>query len=173
MNLIEKGISNSYLFTSLSEEEIKIIGNKCERVNYKKGEVIIKEGEKTSGLFIILKGCAKVITHLGNYEIFLSFLKPYSVIGEIAFIDNEATSADVITTEPCIVARIPHNELKLLMENFPNIAIKIWNNLSLLLAKRIRKSNEIMRSYFGINKALCDNEEFRKFFSECYYSLKE
>jgi len=173
MNLLEKGIANSFSFVKLNEDEIKLIAEKSYKINFKEGDLIVREGERNNNLYILLKGSAKVITHLEKYEIFLSVVRPYSIIGEISFIDNEEISADIVAQELCVVACIPHSELKNIMENSPVITAKIWANLSLLLAKRVRKSNEMMRNYFGINKALCENEEFRKFFSYCYYSSKE
>ncbi len=169
---IEKALKESILFSELDENEIKKIAEKSEKLLIKVDEYIVKEKEFSSYIIILIKGTAKVLLNLHGHEIILSTLQPYAIIGEITFIDKQEISADVIAEEPCLIVRIPHSEILRLMEESYSFAIKFWSGSAKLLAQRIRKSNEMIKSYFGINKALCDNPEFRKFFIACYYSPK-
>jgi len=166
----EKAIKEAILFQELSDQEISDLATRSEKKLIKTNDYITKQGDFSAYIYILMKGAAKVILHLEGYEMILSTLKPYAVIGEITFIDKKEISADVIAEEPCLIVQIPHKEIADLMEASPSFAAKIWKGSAKLLAERIRKSKETMRAYFGINKALCENPEFRNFFSKCYYS---
>jgi CRP/FNR family cyclic AMP-dependent transcriptional regulator len=173
MDFIEKSLKKSILFNKLTDEEIKIIAKKIEKTLFKKGKAIVVEGEMSDCIFILLRGNARVSTRLEQYEIFLSELEPSAIIGEITLVDNKPISADVMATEACLVGKITHKALESIMVQNPAIAVKIWEGIARILSLRIRKSNEMMRNYFGINKAICNNSEFREFFSFCYYSPRE
>ena len=173
MDLIEKSLKNSPLFSKLNNEEIKIVAKKFEKNLVKTGKAIVVEGELSSYIYILLRGTAKVSTRLEHYEIFLCSMEPASLIGEITLIDKGPISADVVASGACLVGRITHQQIEEIMELYPAIASKIWEGIARVLSSRIRKSNEMMRNYSGINKAICDNSDFREFFSFCYYSPKE
>jgi CRP/FNR family transcriptional regulator, cyclic AMP receptor protein len=173
MELIEKSLKNTLLFNTLDDAETKIIAKKVEKILIKKGKPIVEEGAISQYIYLLLRGSAKVSTSLENHEIFLSSLEPPAVLGEITFIDKKPISADVMATNPCLIGRLAHAHLEAIMIQHPAIAIKIWEGLARVLSQRIRKSNEMMRNYFGINKAICSNSEFREFFSFCYYSPRE
>ncbi|OGF68046.1 MAG: hypothetical protein A2Y62_04550 [Candidatus Fischerbacteria bacterium RBG_13_37_8] len=167
---IEEALKKSILFEALTESERKVIADKTEKILVKIDDYIVKEDESSTYIIILLKGQARAILHLEDYEMLLSTLQPYAIIGEITFIDKQPASADVIAEEPCFIAKISHTTLKEIMDQSPAIASKLWEGCAKLLALRIRRSNEMMRNYFGINKALCSNPDFRNFFSYCYYS---
>lgn len=166
----EKALKETVLFSEFSDSEIKKIANCSDKKLIKINDYIVKEGDISSQIIILIRGTARVTLQLQGYEMLLSVLQPYAIIGEITFVDKQEISADVIADEPCLILSISHAELIKFMEESESYAVKFWRGSSKLLAQRIRKSNEMMKSYFGISKALCDNPEFRKFFSACYYS---
>mgnify|MGYP005839239615 CR=1 FL=1 len=166
----EKALKESVLFSEFDDSEIKKIASCSEKKLIKMNKYVVKEGETSSQIIILIRGTARVTLQLQGYEMLLSTLQPYAIIGEITFVDNQEISADVIADEPCLILLLQHTDLMKFMKASESFAAKFWHGSAKLLAQRIRKSNEMMRSYFGINKALCDNPEFRKFFSTCYYS---
>ncbi len=54
-------------------------------LKYKKGELIIKEGDFGISVYKILKGRVQILTHEGEDEITLAVLGPGETIGEMAF----------------------------------------------------------------------------------------
>ena len=64
-------------------------------LKYKKGELIIKEGDYGISVYKIVKGAVQIFTHAGDKEVPLAVLAPGEVIGEMAFLSKhtEARSA--------------------------------------------------------------------------------
>lgn len=59
------------------------------RLNYKKGELIVKEGDFGISIYKIIKGEVVIVTHSGKKEIVLAILEPGEFIGEMAFLSKK------------------------------------------------------------------------------------
>src|SRR5208337_2152144 len=83
----------------VDEEVISQIINLCKPKNFKKGSVIIKEGDQGDELFIILKGEIDIVKKtLQNEKYVVTSLNSTMggiYVGELALIDNDKRSATV------------------------------------------------------------------------------
>ena len=59
-------------------------------LKYKKGELVIKEGDYGISVYKIVKGAVQTFTHSGDKEVPLALLAPGEVIGEMAFLSKHA-----------------------------------------------------------------------------------
>jgi CRP-like cAMP-binding protein len=85
------------IFSGLSDDQLTRIANLCREETHHKGEVIVREKEPTTDLYIIQKGTVEVVlgspslpgptplVHLGKGQIF----------GEVALVDRGLRSATV------------------------------------------------------------------------------
>ena len=73
----------------------------------RRGEFIVKAGEKGDSMCVIVTGRARVvITHTSGREITLGTLYPKDFLGEMSLFDARPRSASVQALEPCEVLRI-------------------------------------------------------------------
>ncbi len=70
---------------------------------FKKGEFIIKEGEKSNDVYLILEGKVIVTKNVNTINKVLAVLGPGEIVGEMSFFESTSRSAsciadDVVTT---------------------------------------------------------------------------
>jgi len=53
-------LSSFEIFKGLTEVELKEIHTKCQRVKFKESEILMKEGQINSAIYIIIKGQVEV-----------------------------------------------------------------------------------------------------------------
>ena len=84
------------LFSMLTTDQAQSIADSVVKRRFKRGEIIVEQGEKSNTLFIILTGRVRVVTSdKRGREVILATLQPGDYIGEMSLIDNEAHSATV------------------------------------------------------------------------------
>lgn len=89
------------LFRGLEDRELKAIARLSKEMTFQAGETIVKEGEAGLGFYIIVEGHAAV-KRKGKM---VASLQKGSFFGEMALLDDQPRSADVVATEPtkCLV----------------------------------------------------------------------
>jgi len=84
------------LFALLTASQAESVADAVTKRRFKRGEVIVEQGEKSNTLFIILTGRVRVVTSdKRGREVILATLQPGDYIGEMSLIDNESHSATV------------------------------------------------------------------------------
>lgn len=82
------------LFALLTASQAESVADAVVKRRFKRGEVIVEQGEKSNTLFIILTGRVRVVTtDKRGREVILATLQPGDYIGEMSLIDNEPHSA--------------------------------------------------------------------------------
>ncbi len=82
------------LFALLTASQAESVANAVSKRRFRRGELVVEQGEKTNTLFIILTGRVRVVTtDKRGREVILATLQPGDYIGEMSLIDNEAHSA--------------------------------------------------------------------------------
>ncbi len=128
----------NYLVVGLKDDAIKEIADLAEVKVYLPNELLIKMGEKSNDLFVILNGRVKVITSTGDS---LADVGPGSVLGEVSLLDDQPRSADVICIGTVSVAKIPARELRNLMNDKREMGFVVMVNLGRVLCARLRAAS--------------------------------
>ena len=124
------------LFKGFGSEELKAVLDSSKEMVFRAGDTIVKEGDAGLGFYVILDGQGlvkrkgKTVGKLGRGSFF----------GELALLDNQPRSADVIAAEPtkCLV---------LLRWNFWSLVDKnktIVRQLLQEMARRQRAADEAL-----------------------------
>ena len=84
------------LFSLLTVTQAEVISGAVTKQRYKRGEVLVEQGQKSYALAILLTGRARVVSaDSRGREVILATLGPGDYIGEMSIIDNEPHSATV------------------------------------------------------------------------------
>lgn len=131
------------LFSSLSSEQLRLLQPCLQQRIYPRSSLIVRAGEETDALYIILSGHAKVlIPDEQGREVILAFLGPHDFFGEMGLFDEQRRSASVETTEQCTVLRFSKTGfLSCISENF-DLALVVIRNL----VKRLRAADRKIES---------------------------
>ena len=94
IDMAEKWTTLRYLnfFKEFSDEQISEVVDACEWQDFKKGDVIISEGEKETAFYIIAKGGVEVI----KKKKVIGVMKQGDCFGEIAFITRKPRAATIM-----------------------------------------------------------------------------
>jgi len=124
------------LFRGLEDEELKAIANLSKEMTFREGEAIVKEGDAGLGFYVIAEGRAVV----RRKSKVVAKLERGSFFGEMALLDDQPRSADVIASETtkCLVI-LRWNFWSLLSKN-KNVVRGLFREM----ARRLRATNEAM-----------------------------
>ena len=138
-------------FDTLTEDELKKIASLSKPEEYKEGETIFSEGDEGERLFVILSGAVRISKNIpGMGEEALSVLRVGDYFGEMSLIDNAPRSADARTHEDSSLMTLSKKDLEGLMDEKKEIGYKILSKFVETLSKRLRDTNDKIRSFFAM-----------------------
>ena len=131
------------LFWDLAEEELGYISEKMIARHYESGKFIFLEDSEGEQCFFVIKGSVKV-TRLSKdgREVILAMLNEGEFFGEMALLDGESRSANVIALEETEVLTLNREDFLVVLQDYPQIAIQLLKEM----AHRLRKSDRQIAS---------------------------
>lgn len=134
-------------FKNFTDFEISELAQITHLKAYKKDEVIFKIGDKDSKLYIILRGCVRIIKrNESDEEIQLSKICTHGILGETAIV-NEDHKVDCVADEFVELLTIDQKDLEILIKKDPTAGNKI---LFMLLDKmffKLSSTNELVKQF--------------------------
>lgn len=131
------------LFSLLNDEQIRVLSPCIQMRSYPRNTFILRAGEETDALYVILSGRVKVlIPDEEGHEVILSVMGPHEFFGEMGLLDDQPRSASVETLEPCEMLRFSKTGfMNCLKDNF-ELAMVIIRNL----VRRLRDADRKIES---------------------------
>jgi hypothetical protein len=109
------------LFLSLKREEFKEVVERMVHLNYPSRYTVIKEGEEGNSVFVIARGKVKVVTRIGDQEVYLTDLTENDFFGEVGFLTGRPRTASVITTGETEILELRGEDLKEIVKRYPGV----------------------------------------------------
>jgi CRP-like cAMP-binding protein len=126
-------------FEELGPAELGAIAAVAAPRSFAAGEVVFHEGDASDTCYIVRSGRARAIReHADGRQITLATFGPGDIFGELAMFDDELRSATVEPTEELATLAILGGDMRRLMREHPEIAVK----LAVALVRRLRAANE-------------------------------
>lgn len=118
------------IFSSLDTEQLLKVVNLIIHKEYKKGELLVLEGEAMDSLVILNEGQAKAFrtTQEGREQI-LHIFSEGDFFGERNLLRNQASAYSVEALEETHVCLIHKREFQVMIQDFPDIALKVMEAL--------------------------------------------
>ena len=164
VNKSDFSLKSVELFKNLNDDEIEIVSKELKKKDFDANTKVFDEKSTGDELYIIEKGKVEITLVRDESILVLAELGVYSFFGEMAVLTEKERSASVTTVEPSSFYILKRNNLLSLIDTHPSIAAKIFKSLAEVLSDRISKTNDNLETYFLINKAIVDNEQFRRFY---------
>ena len=147
--MIEKppSLSSIPLYAGLDEDEVADVALGLRVLEFRQGDVIVRQGAKADGLYFILRGDAEVTIGLpGGGTAWVADLSEGSLFGELAMIRATPRNATVTAKSPVEAAFADWQYLTAAFAQLRPGAFKVFRNLSKVLAERTRELNERIRT---------------------------
>jgi len=145
------------LFANIPQLELVKLAAMARQESYAKNAEIMAEGDRSSGLYILLSGKVKVVLRSEEgKEIILAILNPTEFFGEMALLDEAPRSADIVAMAPTTVLVIAKQEFKAWLQRQPEMAFVIIKTLAQRLREADRKIGDLalMDVYGRVARAL-------------------
>ncbi|SDZ19252.1 CRP/FNR family transcriptional regulator, anaerobic regulatory protein [Proteiniborus ethanoligenes] len=131
------------IFEGMRYEELEKLERITKERAYKKGSVIIVEGEKGEDVFIIRTGKVKIFktTNEGR-EIILDIKGKSKMFAEVTLFSEGKNPATVVAIEDSVILSINNNELEEIIKQNPDMAL----NIIRVLSKRLKESQSRIKN---------------------------
>jgi glutaminase len=138
------------LFRGLTREELKLIEALVRPLIFEAGATIVREGDAARLFFIVARGTVtvqlRVKSAAGERTVRVASLGPGLSFGEMALLDGQARSADVVADERVVCYGFSVESLRDLGRAHPNLIATILGNMMRDLSERLRRANDEIRA---------------------------
>jgi CRP/FNR family cyclic AMP-dependent transcriptional regulator len=136
-------LRNLPLFSGLDDAELEKLSKVASRKRVERGASVVRAGEVTDSLYILLSGRAKVTnTDEEGREIILAWLGPSEFFGEMGLLDGSPRSANVVAAEACELMFLSKDAFqRCLQDNF-----QVAQKLMKILVQRLREADRKIES---------------------------
>jgi CRP/FNR family transcriptional regulator, cyclic AMP receptor protein len=140
------------VFSALGEPELTRVAEVTVPRTFGAGQVVFHEGDASDTCYVVRSGHARAIReHATGRSITLATFGPGDIFGELAMFDSERRSATVESTEPTEVIAILGGDMRRLLREHSEIAVKLIS----ALGRRLRETNERLarQSFQSVQRA--------------------
>ena len=116
---------------------------------YAADEIVLEEGSRRHGLFIVRRGAVRVSPRGAPANI-VAYLEEGELFGEMSFLENAAASADVIADVPCRIDIVERDAIYALLSDRPGFAGRFFQSLATLLSVRLRRTSALLDAALGL-----------------------
>lgn len=120
----------------LTANDWTLIADKAVRLQFKAGDLIIQQGKRTHGVYLLLTGAA--VVQIPTHEI-PPAIGPGEVCGEISFLDEQPATVDVVAKGAVQAYYLDRPTLQSLFELFPHLGSRFYHSLAASLSRRLRE----------------------------------
>jgi CRP-like cAMP-binding protein len=153
-------------FRKLSLSERKALLDLGIPVHAKPGEVIIHQGARLNGIYVVLKGEVRVEHGIqvvrqtvvkqpngtdavkempGRLSVEVTRLGRGAIFGEMSFVDDDPTSATVTAVSEVEAVFIEGGKVHDQLDADPSLAARFYHSLAIVLSGRLREANKQAR----------------------------
>ena len=128
--------SSKHGLVYLTANDWALVADKASRVHFKKGAVLVQKGKKTNGVYLLLKGTARV--QIPPHPA-VSTIRPGEICGEMSFLEEAPASTTVVAEEEVEAYHLDRPTLDTLFELFPHLASRFYRSMARNLSHRLRE----------------------------------
>ena len=110
--------------------------------SYSTGELICREGDESSEIYVIQEGRVEVVKHIHGQELKIGELNKGDFFGEMGILESEPRSASVVALQPTTVLVLRSEALLVRLRKDPTFAVEMLQKLS----GRIRRLERMLNS---------------------------
>jgi CRP/FNR family cyclic AMP-dependent transcriptional regulator len=128
--------SSKYGLIYLTANDWALVADKATRTHFKKGDVLVQKDQKSNGIYLLLKGTARVQI---PFQSQIPVIGPGEICGEMSFLEEAPASASVVAEGEMEAYHLDSPTLQSLFELFPHLASRFYRSLATNLSRRLRE----------------------------------
>ncbi|WP_233585223.1 cyclic nucleotide-binding domain-containing protein, partial [Corallococcus sp. CA054B] len=139
--LLANVMNSSALFRPFNRKDRRNLVERFRARDVERGDVIIREGDATDGLYVVLSG--EVEVHKSGQR--LTSLKEGDLFGEISLLRKTPATATVEATRHTTLLRLPREDFDSLISSHPQVLMLVSD----LSDERLRRTQHVLDSQGG------------------------
>lgn len=121
------------LFSGIEPAKLKLLAFTSERMNFAKGQSLMRQGEMGDAAYLILEGDADILVDNGDGPVKVASVGRNGFVGEMAILRNQPRTATVTAATEVSTLKITKDGFFQLIEDSPKIAVEMMR----ILAQRL------------------------------------
>lgn len=150
------------LFAGLDQDELGSLAAALVTTEFQPGQLILEEGQPNRALHIVAEGRVRVSRKAEEGDVILCDLGAGRTFGELSILEEGVASATLRAIPRTEILSLSLADLDRILREAPATAAKFWRAIALDLRQRLLQTNEVVRTYFEVNRALVENPTFRE-----------
>lgn len=128
------------LFGALSDDDAQTVLESCERLQLKRRDVLVRQGDLDRTMYVIESGSFRVsVVSEEGKEVSLGLLEAGDSVGELSLLDGRARSATVTANSKAQVRMLRRETFLDVVRTHPDIAVRLLEEM----AGRLRAADEL------------------------------
>ena len=132
-------LRNIPMFANIEPSKLKLLAFTSERMTFKDGDVLFRQGEPGDSAYVIIGGEADVIVDTPKGPLTVAKLKRNDIVGEIAILCDVPRTATIKAASKLEAMVIAKDLFFRLVMEFPQMAVEIMRELARRLDATNRK----------------------------------
>jgi CRP/FNR family transcriptional regulator len=171
-------LSNIFLFSSFTKEEISLLKQYLSTKKFRKGEQVFSEGMDANAFFIVMSGKVKIykVSPDGKEHI-LHIQATGDLVAEAAIFDSKLYPASCMAIDESMLIRISREGFLHIIRSRPDLSLKMMSGYSRRLRQFVAKIEELSLKDIKTRLAtyILENSSVEKGVTVCHlrYSKKE
>ena len=118
------------LFAGISPTKLKLLAFTSDRVSYRCGDLLFRQGDTGDAAYVLLAGEADILVESAKGLLKVAEVGSNSIVGEIAILCNVARTATVKASTPIEALRIRKEDFVKMLTDYPEMTIEIMRVLA-------------------------------------------
>jgi CRP-like cAMP-binding protein len=114
-------IERSHLFKGLEKEDLEKLYAAGRLLGFKAGELVVREGEAGSSMFLIMTGAVRVITGPRKTPVELAQLKRGAFFGEVSLLTGRPRTATVVAMSDVELITFGKQDMEPILRKYPRV----------------------------------------------------
>ncbi len=128
----------------LTGDDYSLLLEKAEVAIYEKDEILLQEGCSCQSIYILKKGLVRVERTTSGKGVAIAFLQPGDIFGEMSFLEDMVTSAQIIAETEVEVFIINKTLLESLLTSSSELSNRFYKSLAYSLSSRLRATSSLI-----------------------------
>lgn len=128
-------------FEKMESSDFQLIFEHGNRISFPRNSVILQQNQENNSLYVVTQGKVRIERHHDDAVTELAVLGPWSVFGEMSYLDKLPVSADVITDEFTTLIRIDGPDIEEFITHVPGFAHRFYQSLAITISRRLRMTS--------------------------------
>lgn len=139
------------LFAGVAPAKLKLLAFASDRVSYRPGEILFRQGDPGDAAYVVLEGKADILAEVNGGLIKVAEVTDNNIVGEIAILCDVSRTATVKASASLEALRIRKDDFLKLLADYPDAMFEILRSLAQRLTRTTAELTEARAQIKGLN----------------------